>query len=172
MTHPSVVGTTTKLASGASAAKPVPKPTPKPTATPTPKPTPTAGPSPIPSAPAPALPNLTGTDQVWHLLRRATFGPTPALVAEVKTLGATAWLDQQLSPATINDSACDAYLSRYPTLPMTTPQIRAAIPQFGWDAMFELGRATLARALFSRRQLLEVMVEFWSNHFNIANPER
>ena len=47
----------------------------------------------------PALPNLTGTDPVWHLLRRATFGPTPALVAEVKTIGISAWLDQQLAPA-------------------------------------------------------------------------
>ena len=121
--------------------------------------------------PGGSLPNLVGTDPVWHLLRRATFGPTPALVAEVKTLGTTAWLNQQLSPASIDDSVCDAYLTRFPTLPMTTPQIRAAIPQYSWDAMDQLVRATLARALFSKRQLLEVMVEFWSNHFNIVTPD-
>ncbi len=165
------VATTTKLAGGGTSTKPTPKPTPKPTATPTPKPTPTPTPTPIPSPPVGALPNLAGTDPVWHLLRRATFGPTPALVAEVKTLGINAWLDQQLAPAAIADTACDAYLTRYPTLPMTTTQIRAAVPQFGWDAMLELGRATLARALFSKRQLFEVMVEFWSNHFNITNPD-
>ncbi len=168
-------------------AKPAPKPTPKPTPTATPKPTatptksatPTATPTPTstPTTPAPtptaivgALPNLVGTDAVWHLVRRTTFGATPALVAEVKTMGATAWLNQQLAPAGIDDSACDAYLTRYPTLPMTTPQIRTAIDQFSWDAMFELGKASIARALFSRRQLFEVMVEFWSNHFNIATP--
>ncbi len=31
----------------------------------------------------------------------------------------------------------------------------------------ELGRATALRAIYSRRQLLEVMVEFWTDHFNI-----
>ena len=36
--------------------------------------------------------------------------------------------------------------------------------------MQQLGRATLARALFSKRQLFEVMVEFWSNHFNVTTP--
>ena len=177
-TAPAVGGTTTLAGGGTKATpkpapKPTPKPTPKATPPPTPKPTatPTPTPTPAPSAPAGALPNLTGTDPVWHLLRRTTFGPTPALVAEVKTLGISAWLAQQLAPAAIDDSACDAYLSRYPTLPMTTMQIRAAIPQYAWDAMFELGRATLARALFSKRQLFEVMVEFWSNHFNIATPD-
>src|SRR5207253_3165916 len=66
--------------------KPTPTPTatPKPTLTPTPTPTPTATPTssptptPSPSTPAAVLPNLTGTDPVWHLLRRTTFGPTPA----------------------------------------------------------------------------------------------
>ncbi|MDQ1648918.1 MAG: hypothetical protein QOG60_975, partial [Frankiaceae bacterium] len=116
------------------------------------------------------VPNLLGTDPVWHLLRRATFGPTPALVAEVRAIGAAAWLNQQLNPAAIDDSACDAYLTRYPSLPMTTMQIRAGYPKYSGGPMMELGRATLARALFSKRQLFEVMVEFWSNHFNVTTP--
>jgi uncharacterized protein (DUF1800 family) len=116
------------------------------------------------------VPNLLGTDPVWHLLRRATFGPTPALVAEVRAIGAAAWLNQQLNPAAIDDSACDAYLTRYPSLPMTTMQLRAGYPKYSGGPMMELGRATLARALFSKRQLFEVMVEFWSNHFNVTTP--
>ena len=36
--------------------------------------------------------------------------------------------------------------------------------------MFELGSATLARACWSKRQLFEVMVDFWSNHLNVTNP--
>jgi uncharacterized protein (DUF1800 family) len=36
--------------------------------------------------------------------------------------------------------------------------------------MDALGQATIARALWSRRQLLEVMVDFWSNHLNITCP--
>lgn len=116
------------------------------------------------------LPNLAGTDPVWHVLRRATFGPTPQLVADVRAMGTAAWIEQQLAPAAINDSACDAYLTRYPTLGKTTPQIRSMIAQYSWDAMTDLVRGTVARALWSKRQLFEVMVEFWSNHFNIATP--
>ena len=36
--------------------------------------------------------------------------------------------------------------------------------------MSDLGQATLLRAVWSRRQLFEVMVEFWSNHLNVTNP--
>lgn len=120
------------------------------------------------STAAPA--SLVGTDPVWHLLRRTTYGPTPQLVASVKASGTAAWIDAQLAPATIDDSACTAYLARYPTVAMTTPQLDASLERYSWDAMFELGRATVARAVFSRRQLLEVMVEFWSNHFNVTTP--
>jgi uncharacterized protein (DUF1800 family) len=168
------------------ATTPTTRPTTTPTTTPTSAPTsapattipstsatPTAAPSLPPNVvvtPGGSLPNLVGTDPVWHLLRRVTFGPTPALVAEVKLIGTTAWLNQQLNPASIDDSVCDVYLTRYPTLPMTAALIRASTPQFSWDAMNQLVRATLARALWSKRQLLEVMTEFWSNHFNILTP--
>ena len=36
--------------------------------------------------------------------------------------------------------------------------------------MSELGRGTLARQMWSSRQLYEVMVDFWSNHLNVTNP--
>ena len=39
-------------------------------------------------------------DPVLHLLRRATYGPTPELAAEVRRTGTTAWLDAQLHPLT------------------------------------------------------------------------
>ena len=114
--------------------------------------------------------NLVGSDPVWHLLRRATFGATPQLVAEVRTRGATAWLNEQLAPSGIDDSACDAYLARYPSLRMSVAQLRATYSAQWWETTNELVRATVARAVFSRRQLFEVMVEFWTNHFNIAVP--
>ena len=36
--------------------------------------------------------------------------------------------------------------------------------------MFDLGVAALVRAAWSKRQLLETMVDFWSNHLNVTNP--
>ncbi len=170
--------TTTTKPTATATPKPTASATPKPTATATPTPTPSATgsatPTPTPpasSSPTPeTLPNLLGTDPVWHLLRRATFGPTPELVAEVRAKGIPAWLNEQLNPASIPDPVCDDYLTRYPSLPMSTMQIRGAYPAFGWEPMMELGRASIARALWSKRQLFEVMVEFWSNHFNVATP--
>ena len=42
-----------------------------------------------------------------------------------------------------------------------------APPRFPQTAIRELVTATVLRAAFSRRQLYELMVDFWSNHFNI-----
>jgi uncharacterized protein (DUF1800 family) len=105
------------------------------------------------------------------VLRRATYGPTPASLAELRKLGIAAWLEQQLAPATIDDSACDRVVARFPVLAMDIPATRAgAVPEFSWDAMYALGQAALLRAAWSRRQILEVMVDFWSNHLNVTNP--
>lgn len=112
-----------------------------------------------------------GADPILHLLRRTTFGPTPALHAEATRLGGTAWLTQQLHPRTLDDSACDKVLAQFVTLPMTPAQILALHPSAETSqAADELRWAAIARALWSKRQLFEVMVEFWTNHFNVPLP--
>jgi uncharacterized protein (DUF1800 family) len=113
------------------------------------------------------------TGQVHHLLRRATFGITPALVAEVTYENRWDWLAAQLDPASVADDACADVLSRLPALTMTPPQVRAAVAAEqldSWEPMFALGRAAVARATWSRRQLFEVMVDLWSNHLNVTCP--
>src|SRR4029079_7971742 len=81
-----------------------------------------------------------------------------------------AWLDQQLNPSRIDDSLCDDYLTRFPLLGLSARDVRSRISNGGWEAMNQLTKATVARAMWSERQLFEVMVEFWSNHLNITNP--
>ncbi|GGK06951.1 hypothetical protein GCM10010123_40900 [Pilimelia anulata] len=125
--------------------------------------------APTPAAAATAVPAL------WHLLRRATYGPTPAGVAEATALGATAWLERQLAPATIPDAACDALVARLPLAGATPAAVAAAVAagtmkKYGWEAMYQVGSAAIARAAWSERQLYEVMVEFWGNHLNVTNP--
>lgn len=107
-----------------------------------------------------------------HLLRRATYGPTPASVAEITRLGRAAWLERQLRPASIPDAACDALVRRFPRSAWPAARIRKEYAgRIGdWDPMIELGRATVARAIWSERQLFELMVEFWSNHLNVTCP--
>jgi uncharacterized protein (DUF1800 family) len=123
------------------------------------------------AAPAGAATNLAGTDPDLHLLRRATHGPTPAALKRLRKIGRRAWLDEQLDPASIDDSACaELVATRWPHLSLSITDLRANVPEFSWDTMFELGQASLARAAWSKRQLFEVMVDFWSNHLNVTNP--
>lgn len=113
----------------------------------------------------------TVTDPVLHLLRRATFGPTPALVAEVRTTGTTAWLDAQLSPSTVPDAAMDAMVTRWPRLSWKTWEVRERLSVADRGlVMSDLLEAHVARALFSRRQLLETVVDFWTNHLVVPVP--
>jgi hypothetical protein len=114
-------------------------------------------------------------DPLLHLLRRATYGPTPASIAEIRRLGAKAWLDRQLNPGSIADPVADGLVARLPMSGLSIDGVRArvrakGIKEYSWDPMFELGYAAIARAVWSERQLLEVMVDFWSNHLNVTNP--
>ncbi|MEJ5914089.1 DUF1800 domain-containing protein [Pseudokineococcus sp. 1T1Z-3] len=108
---------------------------------------------------------------VLHLLRRATWGVTPQVVAEVTDVGRAAWVDGQLAPASVPDAECEAYLARLPLASMDLVRARTGgIPQFSWDGMLALGFATTARQLWSRRQLLEVVVDVLADHLHVANP--
>jgi uncharacterized protein DUF1800 len=106
-----------------------------------------------------------------HFLRRATFGPTKADLARIRRIGRAAWLDEQLHPGRIDDRDNERLLeNRFGGLGWSIAQARANLPAFSWDLMFDLGVAALARAAWSKRQLFEVMVDFWSNHLNVTNP--
>jgi uncharacterized protein (DUF1800 family) len=130
-----------------------------------------------PAATVPGRPpaDMISADPYLHVLRRCTYGPTPVALAEIRKLGVSAWLERQFAPAKIDDSAFDAVLARYPKLRLDVAGVRAAVAagtlrEYSWDLMYQLGQTTLARAAWSRRQLLEVMVDFWSNQLNVTNP--
>ena len=120
--------------------------------------------------PAGAAGSLAAGGADMHLLRRATHGPTHQLVKEIRRLGRGRWLDRQLDPSSLNDPFCEDYVAdRYPDLGMS---VQHAFETLGgsWDLMYALGQATIVRAVWSKRQLFEVMVDFWSNHLNVTNP--
>lgn len=109
------------------------------------------------------------TDDIRLLVSRATYGATPALLTQVAQQGKAAWLAAQLEPlAKVPDVEMDTLLKRWPGLSKKIWQVRE--DESGWDSMFELLDAHTARAIWSRRQLLEVMVDFWSNHVNATCP--
>ncbi len=70
-----------------------------------------------------AIAQMDRQKQVVHALNRLTFGPRPGDVEHVIAIGVDTWIDQQLHPDKINDSALDARLSQFRTLHMDTREI-------------------------------------------------
>jgi uncharacterized protein (DUF1800 family) len=99
-----------------------------------------------------------------RLLRRITYGPTESEVRDIKEIGYDAYLESQLNYEAIDDSACEAAAAWYSTINFdvhTLFKVRVDV------AKHELSYATVLRALKSKRQLYQRMVEFWTDHFNV-----
>ena len=88
--------------------------------------------------------------ELRHMINRITFGANEALLNEIKSIGATAYLEQQLAPQAINDEILESKLAE------------AGIP----SSIGDLQRYQLTHMIYSKRQLREVMAWFWENHFN------
>lgn len=106
-----------------------------------------------------------GEKLLLHTLRRMTFGPTPEMFDQARRLGLDAFIEEQLSPDTIPDPEIDSLLQPFSTLTMTVGQ-RLQLPENNQSAK-ELIEATILRQWFSQRQVFEMMVDFWGNHFCI-----
>jgi len=126
--------------------------------------------------------SLSQEQKVIHFLNRTSFGPTRESVQNVNRLGLRAYLDEQLDPNKIPDSTVEEKTAGLKTMRLNTGELfnlypppkiakeRGAMagemqaPRF---IIFELQQARLLRAVHSQRQLYELMVDFWNNHFNI-----
>jgi len=137
---------------------------------------------------------LTERQRALHALNRLGFGPRPGDVNNMTTAGVDAWINRQLHPETIPDRAVEARLQNLPTLQMTSaeimhefyaPIVQARRERKGGDEsaceteqmkdarkksrelVEDLISQRIIRAAQSDRQLNEVMVDFWFNHFNV-----
>jgi uncharacterized protein (DUF1800 family) len=72
--------------------------------------------------------DLTADEAIQHALNRLAYGPRPGDVERIRQMGLEKWIDQQLNPKSIDDSAVEARLNIYPTLTMKTPQLMAEYP--------------------------------------------
>jgi len=63
-----------------------------------------------------------------HALNRLSFGPRPGDVQRVAAMGVDKWIDQQLHPEKIDDSALDAHLESFRTLRMDTREMVQNFP--------------------------------------------
>lgn len=115
------------------------------------------------SAPVP----VAASDPDIHFLNRISWGPRPEEVQRIRKIGRKAYLEEQLHPETIDDSAFEKLaapqlalfnLSKHDILGLDNPYGRQE------EVLSEL---MILRSAYSKRQLLERMVAFWSDHFNI-----
>lgn len=139
-------------------------------------------------------PRVLDERQRFHALSRLTFGPTVASMRHLEQLGLEAWLDEQLAPAKPPSAELKEALGPYkkalgtPGELVRTYQYDAAarlrrgmqeppsgLPEFerlvlngDQIAMLrDLQMAEMTRHLLNEQQLREVVVDFWTNHFNI-----
>src|SRR5688500_8179247 len=74
-----------------------------------------------PAQAAAAIPNDDKT--IVHVLNRIAFGPRQDDVAKVRAIGVQAYIEQQLHPERIPDTAMSARLAGFTTLDMSSRQI-------------------------------------------------
>lgn len=120
----------------------------------------------------PTLPWTALNASDFLALNRLTFGPRVEERARFVDVGLKNYIEEQLDFESINDLACDLQLSTFNTLKMDANELEGISNGLfdGYDrdsVPNELRQATLIRQLYSKRQLYEIMVEFWSDHFNI-----
>jgi uncharacterized protein (DUF1800 family) len=113
----------------------------------------------------PRVPGRGEIDAIAHLLNRLTWGARPEDRAKVEAIGAEGFIEQQLDPESIDDRRCAWRIAEIESLAAPRGELYEFSPA---QLRADLVRARLLRALHSRRQLHELMVEFWSDHFNIA----
>ncbi|MEA5576687.1 DUF1800 domain-containing protein [Anabaena sp. UHCC 0451] len=135
--------------------------------------------APTHAAPTPVNP------KVLHIINRLSFGPAPGDIKKVEAMGVESYIKQQLSPDSIPEpESLTRQLSQMKTLRLNPVQLlqystnipavkkpdqqekKAAIKPAAL-IFNETIQARLLRATKSNRQLQEVMVDFWYNHFNV-----
>lgn len=149
-------------------------------------------PTPVPQPdPAPAA-----RDSAWHVVNRLAFGADPELVEEVARIGALNWVDRQLGMAPGDDRALAHRERRFSLLLRSTsdltrqfrdvqrtrlaqartrtdsPPRPATPPATGpgrelRELTGQLPAIAALRATVAEHQVLEVMADFWTNHFNV-----
>lgn len=109
----------------------------------------------------------------WRALNRITFGPRPDERQRLAEIGLENYLEEQLSPKNIADHKTNLLINRFEVLEMDADALRnrgdKIFDNYDPDLVLDdFRQATTLRQVYSKRQLEEVLVEFWTDHFNIS----
>jgi uncharacterized protein (DUF1800 family) len=142
-------------------------------------------------------PSLTARDSAFHALNRLAYGARPGEADSVARIGVMRWIERQLDADHVPDPRLAARERQFKILDYDRADLagryrdavrerqrmqREAAATGGGDSMRvrgsapmrefrelggELQQLAIVRAALSERQLREVMVDFWTNHFNV-----
>src|SRR5438445_4310331 len=136
---------------------------------------------------------LTPQDSALHVLNRLAYGPRPGEIERVARAGVLRWIDAQLTPDKIDDNDLARREREFAvleydrgdlaTLYAEVQRARQERKRMGDTAAdkpddspvalkgrrlaAQFQQLAVVRAALSERQLYEVMVDFWTNHFNV-----
>ncbi len=97
------------------------------------------------------------------VLSRLTYGPTPDEEARIASIGAQAYIDEQLAPWTLTEDVTGTHTN---IAAIENKFVEATNYVYTTNATISDLRAWhILRAIGAKRQLLEVMLQFWENHF-------
>src|SRR5437667_726739 len=139
-------------------------------------------------------PGLTARDSAFHALNRLAYGARPREADSVAKVGVMRWIEQQLDADHISDSRLAQrehefkilhydrgdLAERFRTAQLERQRLQREMKagdttnldtvgpmrEFR-DLGGQLQQLAIVRAAVSERQLREVMVDFWTNHFNV-----
>lgn len=129
---------------------------------------------------------LSPEQQAVHVLNRLGYGPKPGDIQRVMQMGVGNYIQQQLNPSSIampddlnkrlkaldvQDESAGQVLYEYQAALKSTKdgseESRKKRRELVGRIVEQTDEARIARAIDSPRQLEEVMVDFWFNHFNV-----
>jgi len=132
---------------------------------------------------------------IIHVLNRVAYGPRVGDIERVRAIGIERYIDEQLRPERIHDDEANRRIADLTTIRLSSAEISSQFEQPLTEArrerkqaaadnpdapktptpaqqranslVLELGAQKVMRAIYSDRQLQEVLTDFWFNHFNI-----
>jgi uncharacterized protein (DUF1800 family) len=91
---------------------------------------------------------LNEDQAIMQAMNRLAYGPRPGDVDYVRKIGLEKWIDQQLEPNSLDDSALETRLQRYPTISMSSKQLLENYPNADQGAK----RMGITKEQFEERQ--------------------
>lgn len=106
-------------------------------------------------------------DAALHVLNRVTWGARPEDLDRINQMGIEAFIDWQLDYENISDPKVDEFVAARRILSMEYDELNR-IASDNYELVLETVLWNrVYRAIYSERQLYELLVEFWTDHFNV-----